>query len=332
MCRSSLLLLSLCAACASAHHPPGSPAAPHPYDLAEWGPDGARLFAPGVISDGQVFSSAFEPDGRTVYFVSSGRGRASLSLRWSRFVAGRWTAPEPPPFAAPGAREIDPFFLGDRLLYNSNRPQTGQAAPLGQPERTDLDVWEVTRRRDGSFGQPRNLGAPINTLGADFYATATDDGTLYYVSIPPPPSQPQGASSPGLPALAISRAARTAGGRYAQPERLPDVINGGGASNPYIDRRERFLLFFADRPGGAGGTDLYLSVRQPDSWSEPESLGPLVNTPDQEFCPAISPDGKYLFFSRSRPIAGSSPPRFEWENIYYLPVSKLPALARALTR
>lgn len=313
-CGASSATVAKAPASTAAEPAPAAGGERHPYDVAEWGPPGARVFAPGLVSDGQVFASAFEPDGRTVYFVSSGRARGALSLRMSRYRDGAWSTPEAPPFAVPGAREIDPFFLGNRLYYNSNRP--APAASPGEPPRTDLDVWIVERTAAG-FGTPRNLGAPINTPGADFFATATEAGTLYYVSM-------QGQER------AIYRAAALPGGGYAAPERLPDVINDGRASNPHIDRHERFLLFLAERPGGLGDSDLYLSVRTASGWSEAEPLGPLVNTADQEFCPSISPDGKHLFFSRSRNIPDSSPPRYEWEDIFYLPVSQVPALARAM--
>lgn len=134
----------------------------------------------------------------------------------------------------------------------------------------------------------------------------------------------------------IHRAAPDGHGGFTAPTPLPEVITRGDSSNPAIDRHERFLLFLSTRPEGYGDADLYLSVRRGQGagaiWSEPHNLGPLVNTADQEFCPAISPDGKYLFFSRSKRIPGASPPAYAWENIYYVPVRMLPALAQAVAR
>ena len=58
------------------------------------------------------------------------------------------------------------------------------------------------------------------------------------------------------------------------------------------------LFFASDRPGGYGGVDLYLCQRLPNGkWSEPNNLGPYVNTYMDEDFPSISSDGKTLYFS-----------------------------------
>jgi WD40-like Beta Propeller Repeat len=78
----------------------------------------------------------------------------------------------------------------------------------------------------------------------------------------------------------------------------------------YVAPDESYLLFSAfNIAGSLGGSDLYISFRRPDgSWGTSVNLGPAVNTPDNEFTPYVSPDGKYLFFSRfnQRPMPGES--------------------------
>jgi outer membrane protein OmpA-like peptidoglycan-associated protein len=64
---------------------------------------------------------------------------------------------------------------------------------------------------------------------------------------------------------------------------------------------ESLVLFASERPGGYGGKDLWFSRRYPDgSWLEPQNLGPEVNTPDNEDCPYLAPDGRTLYFSSDR--------------------------------
>ena len=58
------------------------------------------------------------------------------------------------------------------------------------------------------------------------------------------------------------------------------------------------LYFSSNRPGGQGGADIWLSKRQNDgSWSEPQNLGPQINTPQDEEAPFISNDENALYFS-----------------------------------
>jgi Tol biopolymer transport system component len=91
-------------------------------------------------------------------------------------------------------------------------------------------------------------------------------------------------------------------GEYAKPEPLPRSINKEDFLNwtPFIAPDESYLLFSSNRhnPEKDAG-DLYISYRSSDgSWSEPLNIGAPVNTIDQERFPMLSPDGKYLFFTR----------------------------------
>lgn len=58
------------------------------------------------------------------------------------------------------------------------------------------------------------------------------------------------------------------------------------------------LYFASNRPGGQGGTDIWVSKRLNNgNWSNPENLGPIINTPQDEEAPFISNDDNALYFS-----------------------------------
>jgi flagellar motor protein MotB/tetratricopeptide (TPR) repeat protein len=58
------------------------------------------------------------------------------------------------------------------------------------------------------------------------------------------------------------------------------------------------LFFASNRPGGLGGTDIYMTERLPNgNWDLPVNLGEPLNTPGDEEAPFISNDGKTLYFS-----------------------------------
>jgi hypothetical protein len=72
--------------------------------------------------------------------------------------------------------------------------------------------------------------------------------------------------------------------------------------DPGIAPDESFMVFYSIRPGAIPGTetDLYLSLHLPDgTWSKPQNLGPRINTAYFEYGSRISPDKKYLFFTRA---------------------------------
>jgi Tol biopolymer transport system component len=73
------------------------------------------------------------------------------------------------------------------------------------------------------------------------------------------------------------------------------------AADPGISPDESFMVFTAmNQPGGYGLRDLYLTLHLPDgTWSKPRNLGPRINSAYFECTPRISPDKKYLFFTRA---------------------------------
>ncbi len=63
----------------------------------------------------------------------------------------------------------------------------------------------------------------------------------------------------------------------------------------------RTLLFYSNREGGLGGYDLWRSELGEDgAWSSPINLGASVNTPANEYGPALTPDGRLLYFASNR--------------------------------
>ncbi|MFC3563321.1 OmpA family protein [Pedobacter jamesrossensis] len=62
-------------------------------------------------------------------------------------------------------------------------------------------------------------------------------------------------------------------------------------------------LFFTgcNRPDGLGRCDIYVSHREGKDWGEPYNIGKPVNSEYWESQPAISPDGRTLYFISNRP-------------------------------
>lgn len=69
-------------------------------------------------------------------------------------------------------------------------------------------------------------------------------------------------------------------------------------SQPCLSPDKKDLYFASRRPGGYGGSDLYVSHLQPNGhWSAPENLGPEINTEGDEQCPFIHADNQTLYFT-----------------------------------
>ncbi|MEO5931360.1 MAG: hypothetical protein ABIR47_15610 [Candidatus Kapaibacterium sp.] len=84
-----------------------------------------------------------------------------------------------------------------------------------------------------------------------------------------------------------------------------DVNSASWDGQPFVTRDGARLYFASDRPGGFGGTDIWISDRIPGgAWSIPHNAGPAVNTAGDELSPCYDQTTGRLFFSASTPGSG----------------------------
>lgn len=86
---------------------------------------------------------------------------------------------------------------------------------------------------------------------------------------------------------------------WSKPENMGNRINTESwESAPSLSPDKRDLYFASGRPGGYGGQDLYVTHRLPNGrWSDPENLGPEINTIGDESAPYIHADNQTLYFT-----------------------------------
>lgn len=168
-------------------------------------PDGQRLFVyknpPG---SGDIFSSVLEgeewskpesmgkpinskdweeaislsPDGKTVFFTSDRPGGKGLSDMYVARMGenGEWGEPENLSNLNTPNWERTPFIHpnGVELFFSTN----GRKDCIG-----GFDIFRSTLQADGSWGEPENMGYPINTPDDDIYFVfSADQKTGYYSS------------------------------------------------------------------------------------------------------------------------------------------------------
>jgi hypothetical protein len=249
------------------------------------GPTPVR-FAPGIVSTGAVeINGVFRPDFREFFFARQVEG--VFWLFRSTLTGTTWSAPAALPIfpgGAPGLAVDMAYSPEGRELYFLGRFQPGMAwteAPR--------DIW-VTRFRDGRWTTAETVPAPVSTDANESYPTVAADGSLYFTS-----------NRPGGFGLAdVYRAPRLGDGSFGPPVNVGSPPNSSeGEGDTFVSPGQDYLILTLLRENGFGRGDLYVSFRAADAtWSAPINLGPTINTADTEFCPMVTPDGRYLFFSR----------------------------------
>jgi hypothetical protein len=290
-----ILILAALAACApTARLADGPPSA-----------GAAELIAPGVLStDANEYNPSLAPDGRTLVFARSAPDFRSPAILVSRLERGRWSAPTPVPFADARFGDSDPTFAPDgrTLYFISDRPAPGRDA-----SRRDLDLWRVPFH-GGQWGTPEHLGGEVNSPGQEL-GPAWHDGWLYF-----------GSTRGGQARMLDLFRSRDTGGRFGAAEPLAEVNTAASEGDPELSADGGLLLFWSNRPGGAGAGDVYASRRQGDGWSTPVSL--RMNSAGFDFTPSFSPDGRWLYFGSDRaesPAGGASLPA--QSNLFRVPAA-----------
>lgn len=92
------------------------------------------------------------------------------------------------------------------------------------------------------------------------------------------------------------------GETWDTPESISSKINTpNNEGTPSLSADGRTLVFTACQGRtGFGGCDLYISHKTGKDWSAPQNLGPAINTRSWESQPALSADGRRLYFVSDR--------------------------------
>jgi Tol biopolymer transport system component len=277
---------------ASAQQPRGGDTA-HPSAP----PPAPSLFGPHVIStEDDEFGITFSPDGKTCFFTKRTPATISSStyvICSSHLVNSKWTEPAIASFSGK-YKDFNPFIApdGSKLFFISNRPGPGKTTQDG-------DIWMAPKKGEG-WGEPENIGAPVNTSGWELSCAVTANGSIYFISLN---------TATGKQGLYRSR---QADGKYGTPEYIGDSANNfEDASDIYVSPDEKFLLFSSKfrsdvLTSGIGASasyprsDLYISFNDNGKWTTPKNAGNPINSTAEETNPSVSPDGKTLFFTSER--------------------------------
>jgi hypothetical protein len=235
-----------------------------------------EVWTPAAIAS-PLFEShpAFDPHTGDLYFVRSEKDFSGWRLLRSRCGAAGWTAPEPPPFAAPGL-EADPFFTADgRTLYFISTRATGALTSRA------LDLWRVDRNAAGQWAAPVRLPDPVNSDQAEWFPRPARDGWLYFGS----------SRAGGLGRTDIWRARASTDGGWTVENAGPSINSAGDEYEPLPSPDgERLLIAASD--------GYYEARRRGDGWAPRVKLGAAINGNGSEIGALFSPSGRSILFAR----------------------------------
>jgi len=261
----------------------------------------AQIFAEGIVSKAyQELNAVFSPDGKEFYYTVADPGRNFYAIMvYTQDENEDWAGPEVASFSGKFS-DADPYITSDnkKLYFISQRPIDEMSI-----EKKDFDIWMVNRT-ETSWSDAIRLDTIINTPKNEFYVSATDDGSIFYSSN----------YENGLGYGDIYEA-RFEDGEY-KVENLGDAINSPtGEGDPYVSPDGNMIIFMGwGRKDDLGRGDLYISFKKDGVWQKAQNLGSRINSPSFEYCPMMSPDGKYFFWTSYRSTPMENPEGYDYKS------------------
>ncbi|OCX53823.1 hypothetical protein BEL04_05930 [Mucilaginibacter sp. PPCGB 2223] len=154
----------------------------------------------------------------------------------------------------------------------------------------DNEDFYKSAKQNGKWTKAQYLSHQINTPNYNEGAqTITQDGEYLFFT---------GCDRPTGMGQCDIYVTKKAGDDWEPPYNLGAPVNSRAwESQPSISSDGKTLYFVSNRKGGFGGYDIWKSTLTDKGWTEPENLGPNVNTPYDEQSPFIHPDDNTLYFS-----------------------------------
>lgn len=231
--------------------------------------------------------------GTEIYFSVQSAGSEISAIVWcKKNKKGKWSEPEVLSFSGK-FNDLEPFLSWDntRLYFVSNRPLDKKVASTGSATTKDFDIWYCERNPAGNWGEPRNVGAPINTYENEFYPSVTKNGNLYFTN--------DGKRSKGKDDIFVCK---LTDGKYCSPVSVSDSINTEGYEfNAFVGADENYIIFTGyNKPDGLGSGDLYISYHNADgTWTKAKNMG-NANSKQMDYCPFVDEANKTLYFTSKR--------------------------------
>jgi hypothetical protein len=231
-----------------------------------------KVFAPGIISLANrcEHGLCFNKDGQECYFTVRAANWSSAQIMVTRIENGQWTIPVQAPFS--NNQSMCPSLAdNDQSLYFSR----------------SVDIYRVHRTAEG-WSQPELVAAPASSPSQEYSCHISSLGNLWTCSW----------RSGGVGQCDLWRI-RFADGQFTEATDLFTLNTTASDCGPVPGPNEDYIIWNSARAGGFGNMDLYISFSNGQGgWTSPRNLGPTINTSKTEAAPYISPDQKYLFFSR----------------------------------
>jgi outer membrane protein OmpA-like peptidoglycan-associated protein/tetratricopeptide (TPR) repeat protein len=187
------------------------------------------------------------------------------------------------------ADEYNPIFTpDDTVMYFTSRRQHHDKAKRSAYDNKFFEDIYKSRKIDGEWQKAENMGKTVNYSKHNNAAVGlSPDGKQLYIY--------RGNKDGG-----DIYASKFKNGKWTSPRSMPKRFNTKYRETTIsISPDERHMYFVSSNPKETtGGRDIFVAEKNKQGkWDKPVNMGNKINTPYDEECVHISPDGNTMYFS-----------------------------------
>jgi OOP family OmpA-OmpF porin len=242
------------------------------------------------------------PDANTLYFVrvshpTNNFGKDGSNDVWyTEYRNSRWDIARRMPNSINKDRYNDIFSItpdGNTLLirgaYNRGRKQN----------EVGISMCKKTER---GWSQPEQIDIPkLESMCKGYYLSAnlSNNGKVMMMAF----SDKKKSNKDDIYLSFMDRK-----GEWSKPESLGSGVNTSGIeTTPFLASDNQTLYFASDRSGGQGGLDIWVTKRKNrfwNSWTEPQNLGSVINSDEDDYYYSIAANGQYAYMATKKESIG----------------------------
>lgn len=189
--------------------------------------------------------------------------------------------------------DIAPAFYKDDIVFCSTREGTIIKNKEGASGEPFYNLYSCKTGRLRQWHAPKIFSADLNTKDHEGPVTFSHDYSEVYLTRCDNRQTTEG----GTNKLKLFKSVKGTLG-WSAPESFMFDDSASSFAHPCISKNGKLFFFASDKPGGYGGSDIYVSFKLDSNlWSKPINLGPAVNTKGNELYPYFYEEEGLLYFS-----------------------------------
>lgn len=198
-----------------------------------------------------------------------------------------------------GQVNFSPVYYKDGLVFVTDRSMKASPKTYAWTSRPFLDLYYAKLDGSGKPGSPKAMQGAVNGIYHEGPVAFNANGDTAYVTRNNYVKKKVGKSNQDVVNLKIYQITRK-DTSWSNMTELPFNSDDFSTGHPTLSRDGQSMIFVSDRPGGQGGADLWLSRKVNGTWSQPENLGPAINTAYNDVFPTLWKDSVLYYSSEGR--------------------------------